>query len=144
MSDFPELQYPEYEGLPAAKLGECMEALDLEITQVEEKLKALKGRYEHIVIRKLPTALEAEGLKNFRLASGRGVTCSAQLFVSVNAGDKEAFLNWLENSGQGGIIKRDVAPQTLKAFIKERIQNAQEYPADIVKVTIVPKARFFK
>jgi hypothetical protein len=136
--------FPELENLPCVKLGERMEVLDAKIKDAEEVVSGLKKEFEHIRVILLPKRLEAEGLKNFRLASGRGITTTPEMFVSVLAGDKPAFIQWLKDSGQAGIVKEDVNPQTLKAFVKERIENAEEYPADIVKVTIIPKARFFK
>ena len=142
MSDF-ETKYPELLGLSAVKLGERMEALDGVIHEQDEALKASKAEFEHIRIHLLPKQLEAEGIKNFRLASGRGITTTTDLYVSVNSANKPAFLEWLKDAGQGGLIKEDVNAQTLKAFIKDRIENAEEYPADLVAVTPVVKAKFF-
>ena len=139
-----ESKFPELEGLPVVKLGELMEELDAEINAKEEVLKAIKAKFEHVRVILIPKKLEEEGLKNFRLASGRGITTSTDLYVSVLADDKPSFLQWLRDAGQGGIIKEDVAPQTLKAFIKDRINNAEDYPGELVKVTPVTKAKFFK
>ena len=144
MSDDFVSKYPELETLPVVKLGERMEELDGSITEKEEILKVIKAELEFIKTVLIPKKLEEEGLKNFRLASGRGITTSTDLYVSVLADDKPTFMQWLRDSGQGGIIKEDVNPQTLKAFIKNRIENAEDYPADIVKVTPVTKAKFFK
>lgn len=138
------MSYEHLDGLPVVKLGERMEELDAIIAEKEEDLKTVKAEFEFIRVTLIPKKLEEEGLKNFRLASGRGITTSTDLYVSVLADDKPTFMQWLKDSGQGGIIKEDVNPQTLKAFIKNRIENAEEYPADIVKVTPVTKAKFFK
>lgn len=136
--------YPEYDGLSAVELGQAMEGLNAEIEEAEEHIKQLKARYKELTTYRIPKALEAEGLKNFRLASGRGITTAEQYYVSVRAEDKPEFLQYLRDHGQGSLIKEDVNAQTLKAYIKGCVKDGLEYPASIVNVTVMPVAQFFK
>lgn len=136
--------YPEYDGWPVVDLGAELERLDEESTRIEEAHKAVKAKIEHLKVHRIPKAMEAAGLKNFRLASGRGVTTESRMFVSSRAEQKPALLEWLRNSGNEGLIQEVVNPQTLKSFVKVCLDDGKEFPADLIQVTVQPQAKFFK
>lgn len=61
--------------------------------------------------------------------------------------DKNEGINWLKNTGNGGIVIETVNSATLSAFAKDLLENqGKELPADIFKVgtspyTSITKAR---
>lgn len=136
--------YPEYDSLRIEELGAELERLDAESERMEEAHKAVKARIEHLKVHRIPKALEEAKLKNIRLASGRGVTVENRMFVSSRAEQKPALIEWLRNSGNGGLVQEVVNPQTLKAFVKGCLDDGKEFPADLVQVTVQPQAKFFK
>lgn len=136
--------YPEYDNLRVEELGAEFERLDAESTRMEEAHKAVKARIEHLRVHRIPKALEAAGLKNMRLASGRGVTTENKMFVSSRAEQKPALIEWLRNSGNDGLVQEVVNPQTLKVFVKGCLEDGKEFPADLIQVTVQPQAKFFK
>lgn len=139
-----EARYPEYDGLGAVALGQEMEKVKAEIDAEDEILGAMKARYEHLTAFRIPRAIEAEGLKNFRLASGRGVTVEARLFVSVPAENKEALYAFLRDSGNGGMITETINANTLKSAVRKALADGEDFPFEILKLTTVPTAKFFK
>jgi len=51
-------------------------------------------------------------------------------FLSVNAANKPAFYSYLKASGNGSLLKEDVNPRTLGAFLKEHVAElAAQYKA---------------
>ena len=139
-----EARYPEYDGMTAVPLGTAMEALRAEIDVQDEILSTLKARYEHLTAFRIPRAIEAEGLKNFRLASGKGITVEARLFVSIPAENREGFYDFLRDSGNSGMITETVNANTLKSAVKKALADGEEFPFEMLKITTVPTAKFFK
>jgi hypothetical protein len=135
--------YKKYDNMTLAELGRAMEEVRATLDEVTECKSALEKEYDFIRSVKIPPAMEASGFTSFRLDSGKGIRVQDEVFVSVPAADFDDFKNWLIEAGEAGIIKETVHPSTLKSFITKRIKDGKEYPAEVVKVTIVPKARFY-
>jgi hypothetical protein len=135
-------RYQEFDGLTAVQLGQVMENLAGEIDEIEENLKVKKAKLEHLKVHILPENMEKEGLQNFRLASGRGITIEQRLQVSTVGEHKEAFFQWLKDSGNGALVTENVNANTLKSFIKGCLERAEEYPTEMVRVHVTPTAKF--
>jgi hypothetical protein len=65
--------------------------------------------------------------------------------VSVNFGRNEdenarTFLNLVEKQGYSAAQKTDVHPSTLKAFVKERIEQGDEIPMELFGVFVGQRA----
>jgi len=73
-------------------------------------------------------ALENAGLQNVKGEDGTTFYRKEQLFASVKIQDKPRFFEWLRNHQMGDIIKEDVHPKTLTAFVKEQIEHGNELP----------------
>jgi hypothetical protein len=119
-------------------MAEVREALDA----AKDRATELQKEYDFICAVRLPPMMEAAGITSFKMDSGKGIRVQDEVFVSVKAEDFDAFKNWLIEQGDAGIIKETVHPQTLKAYVTGRIKNGEEYPEQ-VKISIVPKARFY-
>lgn len=135
--------YQKYDTMTLPDLGRAMEAMRAKLDEATAIKTDLEKEYDFIRTVKIPPAMEQAGLSSFRLESGKGIRVQDELFVSVPAERFPAFKIWLIEQGEGGIIKETVHPSTLKSFINGRIKDGAEYPAEVVNVSIVPKARFY-
>lgn len=135
--------FPEYNGKSVTELGQEMAKVAEEVDKADDILKKLKARYEHLRVHRIPAALEEAGLKNMKLASGRGITVTDQWHVSCNKENQPQLFAWLSSVGAGDLIIQTVAAQSLKAFVKDRAAHMLDYPSEIIKVTVIPTAKFF-
>ena len=135
--------YGKYDAMDLAALGRAMEEVRAQLDEATYVKTVLEKEYDFIRTVKIPPMMEASGFSSFRLESGKGVRVQDELFVSVPAERFEKFKVWLIEQGEAGIIKETVHPSTLKSFVNGRIKNGEEYPAELVNVTVVPKARFY-
>lgn len=80
----------------------------------------------------------ASGTDSIRLTMDDGRTHTLFLkdstYVSCPAAERESLIEWLEQNGGGALIKRDVAPATLRSHVKELIAGGGEVPP-MVKTT---------
>lgn len=136
-------KYAKYDGMSLVELGQAMEEVGKLLDEAKDRKTELEKEYDFIRTIKIPPALAESGMKNFRLSSGRGIRVQDELFVSLRGESFEDMKHWLQERGDASIIKETINPSTLKAYIKGKIEGMQEYPADLVNVNIVPKARFF-
>lgn len=135
--------YAEYNGLALADLGRAMEEVRKQLDTAKEVKTELEKRYDYIVSVLVPKAMEESGLTAMKLESGKGVRVQDEVFVSLNSANFEEFRNWLGEQGDASIVRETINPSTLKSYIVGRIKNGQEYPDSLIKVSIVPKARFY-
>jgi hypothetical protein len=87
------------------------------------------------------------GLKNIRV---EGIVAGKKIFLdgkdrlispdvitrpNVVAQNSEDFLNWMDKNGFGSLIKRTIAPATLKKWVNERMEaNADLPPQSLMTV----------
>jgi hypothetical protein len=135
--------YAKYDGMTLIQLGQAMEEVRTRLDAAKEVKTELEKEYDFLCTVKIPPAMEDSGLQNFRLESGKGVRVQDEVFVSLKAGDLPPMKAWLQEQGDEAIIKETINSSTLKSYITGRIKAGKEYPAELVKVSVVPKARFF-
>lgn len=95
---------------------------------------------------KIPETYQFECFEWLRKNNLDGIIKTA---VSLNFGkgeDEQAqeVLNWMSNAGYVPNVKSTIHPQTLKAFVKERMSAGLELPVDyfgasVVKTTVISK-----
>ena len=73
-------------------------------------------------------ALENAGLQNVKGEDGTTFYRKEQLFANVKVEDKPEFFQWLRDHQMGDIIKEDIHPKTLTAFVKEQMEHENELP----------------
>lgn len=135
--------YNKYDGMTLVQLGEAMVEVGQRLEAAKEIKTSLEKEYEFIRTVKIPPALDESGMKNFRLDSGKGIRVQDEVFVSLKAENFPDMKVWLQEVGDDAIIKETINPSTLKAYVTGKIKDGKEYPASLVNVTIIPKARFF-
>ncbi len=92
--------------------------LDKESKEKEQIMKEAGARLLEIFDSKTITQIKFEELGTFFI--------KPSAFPKVE--DQEKFYKWLRATNQDSIIKETVHPQTLRAFVKERIEKAEPMP----------------
>lgn len=115
-------------------LGDELLHLKEQIDKLDEEKKQLTARYDEIRSVQLPEAMAQAGLVNesgqgkFSLSDGSTIYLRSDVRAHVRKADEGLFHNWLRSNGHGDLIKETVHPQTLKAFIREQIENGASVP----------------
>lgn len=136
--------YAKYDGMTLTELGEKMVEVRRKLDEAKAKKTELEKEYDFLCTVKIPPAMEEEGLTNFKLAScGKGIRVQDEVFVSLPKEQFEQMKVWLQERNEDAIIQETINSSTLKAYITGKIKKGDEYPAELVNVTIVPKARFY-
>jgi hypothetical protein len=120
-----------------AKVREHKDALDAE-------LKGVGKEYEFLARIAIPEAFENDGIKNMNVDGIGRVALRADIFASIKAGQKEKAYEWLQDIGSGDLIVPQVAPSTLKAFLKARIKKGDENPEDLFNISPFQSASITK
>ncbi len=138
--------YPEYDNLGLIEAGKMMFRVRKDLDAAAEVKTELEKRYDYICSRVLPPLMEDQELSSFRLDEefdNKGIRVQDELYASQNAENFPALREWLLEHNEEHIIKETINAGTLKSLVKECIKKGCEYPAHLIKVTVVPKARFF-
>lgn len=105
-----------------------------ELSDVRKAYKNASDTLDHIKNEKtrleeaLFIALENAGLQNVKGEDGMTFYRREQFFANVKVQDKPEFFQWLRDHQMGDIIKEDIHPKTLTAFVKEQIEHENELP----------------
>ena len=112
---------------------------------LEEQLKEVKRQLLKLSDEDLPALLQEVGVNSFTLDDGSKVEVKTTYGAHIKAENKQAAFEWLRSEGYDDIIKNivscqsgfnpdqktDVHPQTLKAFVRERVETGDEFPMEL-------------
>ncbi len=101
----------------ARKQVEC----ELAVSRAEAALAEAKAELQGVAERELPDLLAEIGLTEIVLSSGRRVTVKETIRASIPKQYKLAAHQWLEENGQGGLLKRKL----IVAFNREQQEAAE-------------------
>ena len=111
--------------------------LRIMVARIKEAREALNELEERLSREQIPEVMKEHGIKTTTIEGVGRVTVSYRFSCSML--DKEAGLEWLRQSGNGGIIIETVNSSTLGAFAKSKLEDdGEELPADIFKVGTSP------
>jgi len=102
---------------------------------LEEKLTELNKRIEILARQEIPAAMDDAGIHNVNFEGIGRISLRADVFASISADNKEAAYEWLEATGRGSLIKSSVNASALKAAVKSWLQDGEQIPEDLFKVT---------
>lgn len=109
-----------------ARLVELQKQRQDEVDEAEAALNAAKGRLKDISENELPVLMVELGLATLKTTSGLTVELQEKIRASIpKAREQEAF-DWLEENGNGGLIKR----QFIIAFGKDEDSWADKFERD--------------
>jgi hypothetical protein len=121
-------------------LGGSLEDLAAKIGELEDRVKELKEERKYLEEYAIPAKLEAEGMKNFKLTSGKLVHLRGELQVTMAAGDRPMAMLWFKDHGHGSMVQEHIPPQTLKAWVKNDCLGNMTEPPPFIKVRQFQKA----
>lgn len=131
-----DLDYSEFQDTPGpgdnimAQLGGlAKEQLDAEaeVARLEEELRKAQEKVKDISEHRLPTLMEEAKMESFVTSDGLKITLREIIRASIpEAGSEKAF-DWLEDNGQGAMIKR----QFVIEFGKSEDKWADKFERDL-------------
>ena len=95
--------------------------------ELEEELKEVKANLEALS-RQMVEEMDGIELDKFS-AFGSTFSVRRTLATNVRAEDKDTLFCMLRDEGHGHLIREDVNPRTLAAFVKEQMNMDGEIPA---------------
>lgn len=100
-----------------------------ESTELEIKQKALNAQMLQLEQSTIPELMDLYGLKSIGLDSGASLSVVEDLRCKIPANQVEAACEWLENNGDGGVIKRKFNIE----FPKEETAWADKFERDLAQ-----------
>ena len=107
---------------------ERLELCDDRIADIENDLKMMKKKRDHISGEVIPTMMSEMGLAELKLHDGSHLKVSTSYRATITEANKEAAFNWLRENGLGDIIKNEI----LVSFGRNEDNKAADY-ADLAK-----------
>ena len=88
---------------------ERLELCDDRIADIENDLKMMKKKRDHISGEVIPTMMSEMGLAELKLHDGSHLAVSTSYRATITEANKEAAFNWLRENGLGDIIKNEIS-----------------------------------
>ena len=88
---------------------ERLELCDDRIADIENDLKMMKKKRDHISGEVIPTMMSEMGFSELKLQDGSYLKVSTSYRATITEANKEAAFNWLRNNGLGDIIKNEIS-----------------------------------
>lgn len=110
-----------------------MKELGVLIDELNEHKKALQADYDQLRLHDIPNMMAENG--DMRSVTGEFGRCTLTGDLTIKVSDRPQLHQWLEESGNGSLIVPTVNAQTLKAFVKEQLQNGEQLPEKIITIS---------
>lgn len=110
-----------------------MKELKGQIDELDEVKKELTKEYDKLRLFDVPNTMAEQG--DLRSITGEFGRCTLTSDLSVSVKDKPGLHTWLADNGNGSLIVPTVNAQTLKAFVKEQMQNGEQLPGEIISIS---------
>jgi len=91
-----------------SKLADEMHNLNKQIAKQELKLKKLKENHRQIAEEQLPELFNEVGMSELRTKSGLPLKMKNRVHTNISKDRKPKAIAWLDENGQGGMVKRCV------------------------------------
>ena len=88
---------------------ERLELCDDRIADIENDLKMMKKKRDHISGEVIPTMMSEMGLAELKLHDGSHLKVSTSYKAHISEANKEMAYNWLRENGLGDIIKNEIS-----------------------------------
>jgi hypothetical protein len=106
------------------------------VRDLQELTTLLQNHVDMVSQQLLPTLFLNQGVKSIRVEDVGAVTIADRWSASMIS--RETGMQWLRDTGNGGLIIETVNAATLGAFAKDMAQHGAKLPDDIFKVTPTP------
>lgn len=91
-----------------SKLADKMHQLDRDVAEAELKVKKLQAQHDQIAIEQLPDLFEQVGMAELKTRSGLPLKLKNKVHTNISKDRKATAIAWLDENGQGGMVKRSV------------------------------------
>jgi len=91
-----------------SKLADEMHQLDKDIASKKLELKKLESQRRGIAEEQLPELFMSVGQTELRTTSGLPLKLTNKVFTNISKDRKPVAIKWLDDNGQGGMVKRRV------------------------------------
>lgn len=102
---------------------------------IKEAREALAQMEERLSREQIPDVMRANNIKSTTIEGVGRVSLGHRWSASMV--DKEPAMNWLRDSGHGGVIQETVNAQTLGALAKELNNDGVELPQQFFKTSLM-------
>lgn len=114
-------------------LKEAIDLLDKEVSRI----------YDHMRLVVIPARFEADGISNMKVEGVGRVQLTGDIYAGIVKGREDSAFEWLDDNGRGDLVKRTVNSSSLKAVLKQALQNGEELP-DFFKAEPFTRASIVK
>lgn len=114
-----------------SRLAQRMSYLKDVIEYLENNIKLLNSELKEIKEYQLPKMMEDANIEKVSISHIGTLYLRHDVFTSINAENKEKVYEWFRNHGASTLIVEHIHPQTLKAWVKETLENGGEIPMEI-------------
>lgn len=144
MSTEKQSDFSMYDGMSLVDLVTAMYEVQRRKETLEEHLKDVNKQFDFLRITKIPEQMQDEGIERLSVTGIGRVSLTADMHVSVKAGEKDRFFEWLRDNGRTDLIQENINPSTLKAAIKKMFANGEEVPDTMLNVSPFTRASITK
>lgn len=126
---YQEKQDPEFQKIKLAEVGELCEAAEKQqilVQELSQKLKDEEAKLRELLEIKIPEILEAVGLKELKLTSGKKISIVDELAFNISEKNKPNCMKWLRDNDFDSIIKNVVSAQFAKGEDSKALQVYRE------------------
>jgi hypothetical protein len=110
-------------------LADRLKALRDEKAAIEGQLKEVNTQIEQAE-QDLVNAMVAEEMQNF-VRGGQMFYLTTKVYANAVPERKQELFTWLKANGYGDMVQETVHAQTLAAFVREQLDEAEELPSDL-------------
>lgn len=122
---YQEKTDPEQTQIKIKEVGELCEAAEKQqdkVNELSQQLKNEEAKLKELLEVKIPETLEAAGMKELKLTSGKKITIIDELAFNIPEAKRPACMDWLRKNNYDSIIKNTVSAQFAKGEDKVAIE----------------------
>lgn len=128
--------------MPLFALVERQKLLQLEKEELEAQLKLVNAVYDVLRLELVPAKMDEDNVERVTYDGIGRVSLTADMYVTVN--NKTGLFEWLSDEGFGDLIQPTVNASTLKAFVKGRMKDGKDVPAEFLNIKPFTRASITK
>lgn len=117
-----------------AELAQRLAELRDQISSKESEVSLLKQEREILQKKVLPEKMSADGMQNVTVKGVGRLSIRPDMQVSVLAENRMLLQRWLKDNGFGELVVETINSSTLKAFVKEQVNEGNDLPFDLINI----------
>jgi len=115
----------------AIEFGKLREVKDL----VDQLSTRLNKRFDYLRINLIPAKFDDAGITMIKVDNVGRINLRPDIYASIRTENREDAYQWLKDNGREDLVKENVNAATLKASLKKMIEQGEEFPSHLFKVT---------